>query len=87
MTVTGRRRPDHDPTRAPPRLADVTAPAPPSRDRLVGLLVLGVAAVLLVSSPTWFASGQGFVGAAQLVLAVALAAGGVWLVRRSSRKG
>lgn len=65
----------------------MTAPAPPGRDRLVGLLVMGVAAVLLVSSPTWFASGQGGVGAAQLVLAVALAAGGFWLYRRAGRKG
>lgn len=64
----------------------MTAPAPPSRDRLVGLLVLGVAAVLLVSSPTWFASGQGGVGVAQLVVALVLAGAGMWLVRRS-RKG
>ena len=65
----------------------MTASSPPGRDRLVALLVLGVAAVLLVSSPTWFASGQGGVGAAQLVLVAVLAAGGFWLYRRSGRKG
>jgi hypothetical protein len=65
----------------------VTAPAPARRDRLIGLLVLGVAAVLLVSSPTWFASGQAWVGAAQLLLALVLAGVGFWLYRRSARSG
>ena len=65
----------------------MAAPAPPRRDRLFGLLVLGVAVVLLVSSPTWFASGQGGVGAAQIFLAVVLAAVGFWLYRRSGRAG
>jgi hypothetical protein len=55
------------------------------RERLVGLLVLGVALVLLVSSPTWFASDQAGVGIGQLVLGVALAAVGGFLVRRSRR--
>ena len=55
------------------------------RERLVGLLVLGIGAVLLVSSPTWFASDQAGVGAAQLALALVLAAAGVFLVRRSGR--
>lgn len=68
----------------------MSAPEPqPSRnarrERLVGLLVLGIAAVLLVSSPTWFAGDRPGVGAAQLLLAVALAAVGAYLVRRAAR--
>ncbi|CCG05642.1 hypothetical protein [Blastococcus saxobsidens] len=55
------------------------------RERLAGLLVLGVALVLLVSSPTWFASDQAAVGIGQLVLALALGAVGGFLVRRSGR--
>ncbi|MDP5181041.1 hypothetical protein QOZ88_00175 [Blastococcus sp. BMG 814] len=55
------------------------------RERLVGLLVLGVAVVLLVSTPTWFASGQGGVAIAQLAVAVVLAAVGAFLVRRAGR--
>jgi hypothetical protein len=55
------------------------------RERLIGLLVLGVAIVLLVSSVTWFASDQAGVGIGQLVLGVALAAVGGFLVRRSGR--
>ena len=68
----------------------MSAPVPPGsrdarRERLVGLLVLGVALVLLVSSVTWFASDQALVGVGQLVLAVVLAAIGAFLVRRSGR--
>ena len=55
------------------------------RERLVGLLVLGVALVLLVSSVTWFASDQTGVGVSQLVLGVGLAVVGVVLYRRSQR--
>jgi hypothetical protein len=55
------------------------------RERLVGLLVLGVALVLLVSTPTWFASDQAGVGIGQLVLGLLLAAVGGLLVRRSGR--
>jgi hypothetical protein len=55
------------------------------RERLIGLLVLGVALVLLVSSVTWFASDQAGVGIGQLVLGVVLAGGGGFLVRRSGR--
>ena len=55
------------------------------RERLIGLLVLGIAAVLLVSSPTWFAGDRVGVGAAQLLLAVVLAAVGAFLVRRAAR--
>ena len=63
--------------------------APDSRDtrreRLYGLLALGVAVVLLVSSVTWFGTGQTLVGIGQLVLAVVLAAIGAFLYRRSRR--
>jgi hypothetical protein len=55
------------------------------RERLVGLLVLGVALVLLVSSVTWFGTGQTEVGVAQLFLGVVLAVVGALLYRRSSR--
>jgi hypothetical protein len=55
------------------------------RERLVGLLVVGVALVLLVSSVSWFASDQVGVGAGQLVLGVVLAAVGGFLIRRSGR--
>jgi hypothetical protein len=62
----------------------MTPPAPPARrERLVGLLVLGVAAVLLVSSVTWFASDRAGVGIGQVVLALVLAGVGVVLVRRT----
>ncbi|MGY1827399.1 MULTISPECIES: hypothetical protein [unclassified Blastococcus] len=62
-------------------------PSPTSRrrERLVGLLVLGVAVVLLVSTPTWFASDQTGVAIAQLAVAVVLAAVGAYLVRRATR--
>jgi CHASE2 domain-containing sensor protein len=63
--------------------------APGSRDakreRLVGLLVLGVALVLLVSSVSWFSTGQTLVGVGQLVLAVVLAGIGGFLFRRATR--
>jgi hypothetical protein len=55
------------------------------RERLIGLLVLGVAAVLLVSSVSWFGSGKPGVGIGQIVLAVVLAAVGV-LYRRATRR-
>ncbi len=61
--------------------------APVPRERLLGMLLLGVALVLLVSSPTWFASDQGLVGAAQVSLALVLAGVGVWLYRRAQRAG
>jgi hypothetical protein len=67
---------------------DHSTPAPrdPRRERLYGLLALGVAAVLLVSSGTWFATGQQGVGLAQLFLGAVLAAVGVLLHRRSRRR-
>ena len=55
------------------------------RERLVGLLALGVALVLLVSAPTWFASDRAAVGIGQLVIALVLAAVGAVLVRRARR--
>jgi hypothetical protein len=66
---------------------DGSAPGPrdAARERLYGLLVLGVALVLLVSSVTWFGTGQTVVGIGQLVLGVGLAVVGAVLYRRSRR--
>jgi len=65
----------------------MTSPEPGSpparRERLVGLLVLGVAVVLLLSSVTWFGSDRSGVGIGQLVLALVLAGVGGFLGRRS----
>ena len=68
----------------------MSAPVPPGsrdarRERLIGLLVLGVAVVLLVSSVSWFSTGQTLVGIGQLVLAVVLAGIGGFLLRRANR--
>jgi hypothetical protein len=62
-------------------------PASPDarRERLIALLVLGVAVVLLVSSVTWFGTGQQGVGIGQLVLGLVLAVIGGWLYRRAAR--
>jgi hypothetical protein len=64
-------------------------PGPGSRDvrreRLVGLLVLGVALILLVSSVTWFGTGRTGWGVGQLVLGLVLAVVGGLLYRRASR--
>jgi hypothetical protein len=57
----------------------------PRRERLVGLLVLGVAVVLLVSSVTWFGTGKQGVGLGQLFLGVVLGVAGAVLYRRSQR--
>ncbi|MGY1823379.1 hypothetical protein [Geodermatophilus sp. SYSU D00079] len=56
------------------------------RERLVALLAAGIAAVLLVSSVSWFASDQAVVGVAQLVLGAVLAAVAAFLYRRSQRR-
>jgi len=65
----------------------MTSPAPGSptarRERLIGLLVLGIAAVLLVSSVTWFGSDRVGVGIGQVVLGLVLAGVGAFLVRRA----
>lgn len=68
----------------------MSAPVPPAsrdakRERLIGLLVLGVAVVLLVSSVSWFSTGQTLVGIGQLVLGVVLAGIGGFLLRRANR--
>jgi hypothetical protein len=55
------------------------------RERLVALLALGVAVVLLLSSATWFGTGQAGVGVGQVVLALALGGVGGFLYRRASR--
>jgi hypothetical protein len=55
------------------------------RERLIALLVLGIAVVLLVSSVTWFGTGQQGVGIGQVVLGLVLAGAGGLLYRRSSR--
>ena len=60
-------------------------PRDPRRERLVGLLVLGVAVVLLVSSVTWFGTGRQLVGVGQLVLGFVLAVVGGLLYRRATR--
>jgi hypothetical protein len=62
-------------------------PAPVRRERLLGMFVLGIALVLLVSSPTWFAGDQVGVGIAQVFLALVLAGVGVWLYRRAQQTG
>jgi GNAT superfamily N-acetyltransferase len=74
------------------RVVGMSAPDPgpgPSRDvrreRLIGLLLLGVAVVLLVSSVTWFDTGQQLVGIGQLFLGAVLAGVGGLLYRRASR--
>jgi hypothetical protein len=55
------------------------------RERLIGLLVLGIAVVLLVSSVTWFGTGQQGVGVGQLLLGLVLAVVGGLLYRRAGR--
>ena len=55
------------------------------RERLVALLLLGVAVVLLVSSVTWFGTGQQAVGVGQVFLGAVLAAVGGLLYRRATR--
>ena len=62
----------------------MTSPEPRTRrERLVGLLVLGIAVVLLLSSVTWFGSDRSGVGIGQVVLGLVLAAVGGFLVRRA----
>jgi hypothetical protein len=62
----------------------MTSPAPRApRERLAGLLLLGIAVVLLVSSVTWFGSDRAGVGIGQVVLGLVLAAVGAFLVRRA----
>lgn len=53
------------------------------RERLVGLLLLGVAVVLLISSPTWFSRDETAVAIAQIVVGLVLAGVGGFLVKRA----
>jgi uncharacterized membrane-anchored protein len=62
----------------------MTAPAP-RRERLVGMLLFGVAVVLIVSSTTWFASDRAVVGIVQIVVGLVVGGAGVWLGRRAQR--
>ena len=65
----------------------MTSPQPPARrERLVGLLLLGIAVVLLISSVTWFGSDRTGVGIGQVVLGVVLAAVGAFLIRRAQAR-
>ena len=64
----------------------MTSPAGDHRERLVALLVVGVAVVLLVSSVTWFASDRTVVGVAQLFLGAVLAAVAAFLYRRAQHR-
>lgn len=62
----------------------MTAPDRRARQaRLAGLFLLGVAAVLLFSSATWFGSDRAGVGIGQVVLGLVLAGIGVLLARRA----
>jgi hypothetical protein len=70
---------------AEPSTNRAPGPRDTGRERLIGLLVLGIAAVLLVSSVTWFGTGQEGVGIGQLLLGVVLAAVGGFLYRRATR--
>ncbi len=56
------------------------------RERLLAILVAGVAVVLLVSSVTWFASDQAVVGVAQVFLAAVLGGVASFLYRRAQRR-
>ncbi|SDN76004.1 hypothetical protein SAMN05660199_00617 [Klenkia soli] len=53
------------------------------RERLVGLLLLGIAVVLLLSSPTWFSRDESAVAIAQIVVALVLGGIGGFLVKRA----
>jgi hypothetical protein len=67
------------PTREPEPSRD------PRRERLIGLLLLGIAVVLLVSSVTWFGTGQQLVGIGQLAFGAVVAVVGALLYRRATR--
>jgi len=70
---------------AEPSTSSAPGPRDTRRERLIGLLVLGIAAVLLVSSVTWFGTGQEGVGFGQLFLGGVLAAVGGFPYRRAIR--
>ena len=64
----------------------MTSRAGDGRERLVAILAAGVAVVLLVSSVSWFASGQAVVGAAQLFLGAVVASVAAYLYRRAPHR-
>ena len=64
----------------------MTSPQPRDRrERLVGLLLLGIAVGLLLSSVTWFSASRPLVGVGQLVVGAVLVVAGGLLHRRSTR--
>ncbi len=67
--------PDRTPRRTPEQ----------DRARLIALFLVGVAAVLLVSSVTWFGSDRAGWGIAQVVVGVLVGAVGGVLHRRATR--
>ena len=64
------------------------AGAPPSgrHERLVALLVLGVAVVVLLSSAAWFASAQVGAGIGQVLVGALFSAVGSFLFRQSRER-
>jgi uncharacterized membrane-anchored protein len=65
----------------------MTTPDPRARrQRLLGLLLLGVALMLLATSATWFGSDDAGVGIASLVIGAVVAGAGVVLYRRSAAR-
>ena len=64
----------------------MTSPGGDRRWRLVAVLAAGVAVVLLVSSVSWFTSGQAVVGAAQLFLGAVVASVAAYLYRRAQHR-
>lgn len=62
----------------------MTTPDPRARrPRLLGLLLLGIALMLLATAATWFGSDRAGVGIGSLVLGLVAAGVGVTLYRRS----
>ena len=62
----------------------MTSPDPRARrERLVGLLLFGIALMLLATSATWFGSDGEWIGVASLVLGLVVAGVGGFLYRRS----
>ena len=65
----------------------MTSPDPRARrERLVGLLLLGIALMLLATAATWFGSDRAGVGVGSLVLGLAVAALGGIMFRRSGSR-
>jgi hypothetical protein len=66
---------------------NATGGAPPTagNQRTIGGLLLVIAVILVVSSVAWFGNGQGWVGVAQILVAVVLGAVGVFFFWQSRR--